>query len=439
MSVRKLTQIHLTADGHGYRLVTGSDKTSVCALEEAEQRNVLLQSCPPEIWPQDSYATGCPRPVLVSKHHQQQLQDLYESLTVAITDIVQRWWTDHDALFPKRMPLDKGEEEILRGALSKKLHPGSGLVNAADSETLWVFRAAFETFNKQYPLHFLKETEKGIDIHRFINEIQHRLNIKPRLITPSDLRLLPESIVRSGYRLCCIVPSVDDLTQTKGFWTIDAESGEIWEEVQQIGLELHQKELMALDPEVLREVSLRCFNDIRTIMLVHDKRMLGIVRQKVPQLMMRGLLTPAQTEALHNGIVKTVLPHSKELSELVQQCITSPLVKDQYILKPIRGGKGDGVVFGVEMGAEDWICALESLSSSKRVLGSTLVVQRCISPRSYDLILSASVGNVHYPLVGTFHVVNGSLVGLGIWRAGGGRVVAISSGISWLCSVTDEL
>ncbi|KAK9792899.1 putative TauD/TfdA-like domain-containing protein [Seiridium cardinale] len=99
MSARKLTQIHLTADVHGYRLVTGSDKTSVCALEEAEPQNILLQSCPPGIWPQDSYAAGCPRPVLVSKHHQQQLQDLYGPLTIAITDIVQRWWTDHDASY----------------------------------------------------------------------------------------------------------------------------------------------------------------------------------------------------------------------------------------------------------------------------------------------------------------------------------------------------
>ena len=45
---------------------------------------------------------------------EQQMQDIHEALTIAIVDIVQRWWTDTDARFPERMPLEKKEEDILK-------------------------------------------------------------------------------------------------------------------------------------------------------------------------------------------------------------------------------------------------------------------------------------------------------------------------------------
>lgn len=41
-----------------------------------------------------------------------------ESLTIAITDIVGRWWTDREANLPQLMPLEKEEEDILRVSVS---------------------------------------------------------------------------------------------------------------------------------------------------------------------------------------------------------------------------------------------------------------------------------------------------------------------------------
>jgi hypothetical protein len=37
-------------------------------------------------------------------------------LTLAITDVVQRWWTDDTARFPQRMPLPKEEEKLLQAS-----------------------------------------------------------------------------------------------------------------------------------------------------------------------------------------------------------------------------------------------------------------------------------------------------------------------------------
>jgi hypothetical protein len=272
----------------------------------------------------------------------------------------------------------------------------------------------------------------------FVDAVWRRFGIKPRLITPADLRLLPDLGSSSGHRLCCLVknrPEGQALIDSPTFIT---KEGELVEEIHQVGLELHQRELAAMEPEMLRQISLRCFNDMRTILLVHDKRMLGVLKQEIPQLVARGVLTPSQASALDNGVVETILPGSRELDNLLQACRDSPQLKNQYILKPIRSGKGDGIIFGVDFNAEEWMSALARLRTAAVVPGVSCVVQRRITPRVYDMVLKGAAGMVRYPLVGTYHVANGKLLGLGTWRASGGRIVAVSSGGSWICSVIRE-
>lgn len=269
----------------------------------------------------------------------------------------------------------------------------------------------------------------------FIDAVWRRFGIKPRLITPADLRLFPDPRSKSGYRLCCIAKNYGEFGSPTNSWTFTTNGGEVWEEIHQVGLELHQRELVALDPEMWRQLSLRCFNDMRTVLLVHDKRMLGIVKDEIPHLVARMVLTPSQADALGSGVVDTILPGSRRLHDLLELSRGSPQLRHDYILKPIRSGKGDGIVFGDDVDAEEWVTALEGLVSPKVVPGITCVVQRRIRPRLYDLALKASVGMVRYPLVGTYHVANGKLLGLGTWRASSGRIVAVSSGGSWICSV----
>lgn len=65
-------------------------------------------------WPAGSVNAACPHPVLITKRHQEQLRELQLALDLAIGDIVERWWTDEEAQFPRRMPLEPEEEELLR-------------------------------------------------------------------------------------------------------------------------------------------------------------------------------------------------------------------------------------------------------------------------------------------------------------------------------------
>ncbi|KAI0002720.1 hypothetical protein F4779DRAFT_635052 [Xylariaceae sp. FL0662B] len=492
----ELQQIHLGIGPNGYEAIAHcKTKNTTYEQEHSEFQARLLSICPACLWPKSSYRAGCPRPILVNKHHQHQLEKLHEALTAAITDIVARWWTDHEARFPERMPLGKEEEGLLQWlesqtlcgnlqkyparlgswrpdfliednrstqdgsvaevfqiteinarfsfngfmheaygqqALDDKILAAHSLVGATDPRK--IIDGLFSLFRPNVPLHLLKGEEQGIDIHMFIDAIQRRLGVTPRLISPSDLRLVPHTKDIGGYRLCCIVGNGTDLGSHPTSSALFTSEGEMVEEIHQVGLELHQHELFALEPEMLRQISLRCFNDMRTILLVHDKRMLGIVKQELQQLVARKVLTPSQARVLDKGVADTILPGSPRLNQLLQDSRCSPKLKDEYILKPVRGGKGAGIVFGEDLTPHAWTFALERLRSPELISNTTYVVQHRIIPRLYDVILKESGERSRYPLVGTYHVVGGKLLGLGTWRSSGNRICAVSCGGAWICS-----
>ncbi|KFG79746.1 hypothetical protein MANI_008773 [Metarhizium anisopliae] len=496
-----LQQVHIGLGPNGYAPVTSAvtaDGTA-CARQYGQLMDNLLRLCPGHVWPKDSYKANCPSPILVNQRHQGHLERLHEALTSAITDIVQRWWSDTEANFPQRMPLAKDEEELLRWlddqvSRGKAMpfsscrgswrpdflikdsppvfreaaangEPGEGevfciteinarfsfngfmhealgqealddmglhqlgLASATNSAQL--LDGLMQLFQPELPLHLLRGEELGMDIHMFVNVMRRRrpgLTMRP--ITPADLRLVPDPEGKTGFKLCCVVGKADQSAASS-----TTEAGELVEEIHQLGLELHQRELAGLEPEMLRQISLRCFNDMRTVLLVHDKRMLGVVKQELDRLVSRGVLSPAQARVLDAGIADTMIPGSREMNELLRLAQKDPDSRNQYLLKPVRGGKGAGIVFGDEMNPHEWVAALERLQGTVLVPGVSCVVQRRINPRLYDVVVKESDSRARYPLVGTYHVVHGKLLGLGVWRTGPDRICAISTGGAWMCSV----
>ncbi|ESZ90463.1 hypothetical protein SBOR_9157 [Sclerotinia borealis F-4128] len=490
-----LQQVHVRPGPRSNQLVTEYNVDNSVYVQEHEKfQNCLLQRCPADLWPAEAYQTACPRPIFIHKRHQQRLRDLHDALTAAITDIVERWWTDKDARFPDRMPLKKQEEDLLQWmeeqVVSKKLpmyrecrgswrpdflvedviddmgeavenyriteinarfsfnafilgtiaHEGlqdigvgsNGLKCATDPIEL--LNGVMSLFRTDSPLHLLKGREKGMDIHMLLHIIQQRFGITPRLITPADLRLLPLAH-GSGYRLCSVVKENVNIPRPPSTWRTNEE--ELVEEIHQVGLELHQSELLALEPEMLRQISLRCFNDFRSILLTHDKRMLGIVKQELESLVSRRVITTAQAHTLDQGIADTILPGSVELEHLVHLSQRFPELRYESLLKPIRSGKGAGIVFGDELKSEEWISALK-LQLNSQIASGACVVQRRIIPHLYDLVLESSGVRVQYPLIGTYFVVHGKLLGFGGWRSSRDKICAVSHGGSWICSVMNH-
>jgi hypothetical protein len=111
----EIHQVHISIGTGGHELVKDHEpEISFYAKEQEVLERNLLSLCPANLWPKGSHNSMSPRPILVTKEHQVHLAELHGALTTAITDIVDRWWTDEAACFPQRMPLEKKEEDLLR-------------------------------------------------------------------------------------------------------------------------------------------------------------------------------------------------------------------------------------------------------------------------------------------------------------------------------------
>ena len=81
----------------------------------------ILKSCP-NGFPASVLSVVCPHPILMTQNHISDLREFHRILNLVITDIVERWWTGGSTNFPRRMPLEPYEEDILRvGRLVSKL------------------------------------------------------------------------------------------------------------------------------------------------------------------------------------------------------------------------------------------------------------------------------------------------------------------------------
>lgn len=284
-------------------------------------------------------------------------------------------------------------------------------------------------FDPSMRLHLVKGEEHGYDIFMFM-EFAKKLGLDLRLIHPNDLRIVPDQAGVNGLKLCCLAPSNDP-------GSFSTASGETVEDVHQICVELHQREFRALGWEMQKQLSIRCFNDMRTILLVHDKRMLGIIREELGSLTSRGVISVAQARCLDKGIAYTILPGSSRLSVFEKDCRLSETLKDDYILKPTRGGKGAGILFGDEINNHDWLALLQTMKSAHiNKKETSYVVQLNICQPFYNIFSASDASPSRCRMVGTFHMVHGTYLGLGIWRCSPGRLCAISTGgASWMVSV----
>ena len=108
----RIRQISLGSSSRAGKLVKidNAAKDTLVADLSAMQTS-LLRSCP--VWPYDLHLRACPYPMIVPRSRLLDIEILHRILSAAVTNIVERWWTDEKARFPKRMPLESYEEDIL--------------------------------------------------------------------------------------------------------------------------------------------------------------------------------------------------------------------------------------------------------------------------------------------------------------------------------------
>ena len=271
-----------------------------------------------------------------------------------------------------------------------------------------------------------------------------------RLVDPSELRLIPSSTSPSGVVV----------TDNIGI-------------IEQIMLELHQDEIEALDEELLVEIGKVCWNDLRTIYLAHDKRMLGLIRRELPWLVQCGVITTAQGKEIEDGIVETYTPSDETWSWMTDRTIHGE--KDKWVLKKCLSGKGDGMLFGKDMTEQAWKKFLKEQYILQKAIRSEdgnerrdsglsaatgcgqnnqcdgegtepsmglYVIQRYVEQRKSELIVhdlsstELQVKHVRWNIVGSAFGINGIILPLMFFRTNASEIIAVASGGFCISGVT---
>lgn len=296
-----------------------------------------------------------------------------------------------------------------------------------------MIEAYFKMFNPDLPIHllqsehFLEARGRSSIMEAFLDWVEGRTGKRPISVRPENLRLVPDDSSETGYALYYARPTNCSTLQTH-------EEAPL-EKIHQIGLQINLDEGSGLDPEISRYIALYGVNDTRSRLIAHDKRVLGIIHQELDDLVTKhGVLTKAQAMLLRARIVPTFIPGSEESKWLLHSHRQGTISKDDFIIKPARGGRGQGIKFGDEIDTSEWETVLEDLQ--KPGLNSdraTCVVQKIAKQVEEDIFLDEEIGVQRCQRVGTYYATDGEYLGLGAWRAivAKERVCNMSLGRAW--------
>lgn len=399
----------------------------------------------------------CPHPSLVPRKFLDDLEYFHEAFAAALTNIVQRWFGDSTANFPSRMPLEPLEVQLLEWIYQRDEeslmpsfdgHQGnwradlllpidaSGEFRICEVNARFPFNAIYLTarmyealaktkppfletasdptlmldsifamFDPAKPIYFVRDRECNPTINMFLSYAESLTGMRPTIVHPSALRLIPDMTSGTGYTLHAVVGSTSD-------------GDKKLERIFQLGLQLFVDEYASLAPEMRQHLALYGVNDIRSILLIHDKRILGILQQELHDLVHKHhVLTQEQAACLRRYVIPTIIPGSPELIQLVEDYSRGTVSKDDFILKPVRGGRGMGILFGADLTNSQWEDMLANLQG-KMDLGAQYVIQPVITQPVEDLYLNGESGLQACRRIGTYHAVNGKFIALGSWRIG---------------------
>ncbi|KID98388.1 Aerobactin siderophore biosynthesis, IucA/IucC, partial [Metarhizium majus ARSEF 297] len=488
-----LLQISLAGSNSMERL---APPEKVDAQVRAADRDLMQQNLPKSTSPYGRLPRASrqlnPYPAVLPVQFVQNVERFHEALAAALDNLVGRWWKDADANLPGRMPLEPRVEKLLRWidegsdkglvrgykGLQGNLRPDM-LILAAEEHAVPQFRVCeingrfpinylhhaasayealaglpwripllkpatdytklrdslFQLFDPSVPIHFVGQTCDFPQDSPLFGLVEQRTGMRPRLVKPSSLVLIPCGSEPTGFSLYCVWGA--DPAVTKRPLRLITEEGRVLEEVHQVGCQLYDFELFALDPDMVRHIAMRSVNDMRSVFIAHDKRILGIRRQELDALVHKhGALTLAQARILEQGIVPTILPGCERLRQLLDASYADPGIKDGYILKPFRLAKGSGILLGRDMSVSEWCCILESMKTADlHSCTAQYVLQPLQKVRSVNWFWDEERMVCRSKMVGAYFSVNGRFVGLGGWRTATASENVISASTKDVTSV----
>jgi hypothetical protein len=277
-------------------------------------------------------------------------------------------------------------------------------------------------FHPEWPLRFVHNREYNPLIESLMRDLE---DMNPRLLTPDDLHLVADETSPTGYKLQCVRESA---------WSADNQDGNM-EDIHQIALRLFLHDFASLPPEMQRQLAFNSNNDIRSILLIHDKRILGILHQELDDLVAKHhVLTQSQANLLRKRVVFTIIPGSKDLEQLTISYYQGNASKNDFILKPIRLGRGQGIVLGQDLSTSEWEAILADMKNASLTPDQMVyIIQPFVEQAEGDMFLDEETGVQRTRRVGTYHCMHGEFISLGVWRIGlsANRTTNMSTGNAW--------
>lgn len=240
-------------------------------------------------------------------------------------------------------------------------------------------------FRAGEPLVVVKEREKGMDIFLLLGELERR-GISPRIRAPG--------------RLACREGRVFDGAEA----------------VDQFVLELERDELLAMDPALFDALAERdhYFNDLRTLLLSHDKRMLAVLSD--PEIM-ADYLDDADRGLLARHLIPTYNAADPRIAARLRA------VPSEWVLKRNSSGRGIGMLIGRECEPAAWRQAVTGEADD--YTAQAYVPQRRLP---VPILQGDALAEQEMNVVAILPGFDGELLGPGFFRASIDSIINVHGG-----------
>jgi hypothetical protein len=242
------------------------------------------------------------------------------------------------------------------------------------------------------PLCYVHDLEGGTEAYQFLSELK-----------------------KKGFSVIDISP--DKLEITKGEFTVN---GEI---VTQFIIEMDREELKKIKPEILQKLieSEKCLNDLRTLILVHDKRILSVLYD---EQIMCDYINSEDYDFLKRFLIPSyTLDSERKRNYLINST-------SNWVLKKNSGGRGIGIYVKNDCTPEKW----------KEVVTKEwkdYMVQEYIDQKIFELEDKDKRESVN--IVGMLLCYNAQSFGPGVFRGSSKSIINVHSGGYILPSVVSNL
>lgn len=273
--------------------------------------------------------------------------------------------------------------------ISNQLNGQKVEVNSKETNLNTLIHDLYNQFTPNKKVAFVHDDEKGTEIF-FLQKELAKLNIELISVRPQDLIIVKDSICVNG------------------------------EPISEFILEMDRQELKKIRPDVIDKLIEQnsYFNDIRSLILIHDKRVLAVMYDAQ---IMKDYLNAADYDFLKEYLIPSYVILDPA------DCETFINYDQNLILKLNSGGRGIGAYVKNDCTKEDW-------STIIRENWDKYVIQHFVDQKEFN----DTENNRQIHLVGMLLCKDDKTYGSGLFRGSDESIVNVHQGRALIYPILEE-